>query len=90
MLRGQGCLVGTWGSSSEAAPWEKARAAAGSEDTRTLFLCLDPISQGAPAGWPYMGAGAFMWRLFLPEGSALGQETWFQAPLSRVQQARKG
>lgn len=43
------------GSRSEAAPWEKARAAAGSEGTRTLFLLLRPHFPGAPAGWPSAG-----------------------------------
>lgn len=74
-LRGQGCPLGPWGSSSEAAPWEKAWAATGSEDTRALFLLLGPHFPGCSAGWPSTGVGTFVWRLFLPEDNALGQET---------------
>lgn len=66
---------GCGGSRSEAAPGEKARAARGGQPAACCFLCLDPMAQGAPAGWPSTEVGTFMWRLFLPEDNALGQET---------------
>lgn len=74
VLLGQGCLRGCEGSSPEAAPREKARAARGrGQPAARCFLCLDPLAQGAPAGWPSTEVGTFVWRLFLPEDSALGQ-----------------